>query len=52
MRQYTRLTAENLTVIFINNGVYGMTGGRWLDYLINKTATTVLGRQAKSTDFL
>ncbi|MFY9402913.1 MAG: thiamine pyrophosphate-dependent enzyme [Candidatus Omnitrophota bacterium] len=44
---------ENLTVIFINNGVYGMTGGQMAPTtLINqKTATTVLGRQAKKHGF-
>jgi 2-oxoglutarate ferredoxin oxidoreductase subunit beta len=40
---------ENLTVIFINNAVYGMTGGQMAPttLLAQKTATTPLGRQAK-----
>ncbi|MEK6715403.1 MAG: thiamine pyrophosphate-dependent enzyme [Candidatus Omnitrophota bacterium] len=40
---------ENLTVIFINNAVYGMTGGQMAPttLLEQKTATTPLGRCAK-----
>jgi len=40
---------ENLTVIFINNAVYGMTGGQMAPttLLKQKTATTPLGRDAK-----
>jgi 2-oxoglutarate ferredoxin oxidoreductase subunit beta len=40
---------ENLTVVFINNAVYGMTGGQMAPttLLNQKTATTVLGRDAK-----
>lgn len=40
---------ENLTVIFINNAVYGMTGGQMAPTTLlgQKTATTPLGRQAK-----
>ncbi len=39
---------ENLTVIFINNAVYGMTGGQMAPttLLNQKTATTPLGRRA------
>ncbi len=37
---------ENLTVIFVNNGVYGMTGGQMAPttLLKQKTQTTLLGR--------
>ncbi len=40
---------ENLTVIFINNTVYGMTGGQMAPTTLvgQKTATTPLGRDAK-----
>ncbi len=40
---------ENLTVIFINNAIYGMTGGQLAPTTLigQKTATTPLGRQAK-----
>jgi 2-oxoglutarate ferredoxin oxidoreductase subunit beta len=39
---------ENLTVVFINNAVYGMTGGQMAPttLLNQKTATTVKGREA------
>ena len=39
---------ENLTVIFINNAVYGMTGGQMAPTTLlgQKTATTPRGRQA------
>lgn len=38
---------ENLTVIFINNAIYGMTGGQMAPTTLlgQKTATTPLGRQ-------
>jgi 2-oxoglutarate ferredoxin oxidoreductase subunit beta len=41
---------EDLTVIFVNNAVYGMTGGQMAPttLLSQKTATTPLGREAKS----
>ena len=40
---------ENLTVVFINNAVYGMTGGQMAPTTLlgQKTATTPLGREAK-----
>jgi 2-oxoglutarate ferredoxin oxidoreductase subunit beta len=40
---------ENLTVIFINNAVYGMTGGQMAPTTLlgQKTATTPQGREAK-----
>lgn len=44
---------ENLTVVFINNGVYGMTGGQMAPttLLSQKTATTVKGRDAQIHGF-
>ncbi len=40
---------ENLTVIFINNAIYGMTGGQMAPTTLlgQKTATTPQGRQAR-----
>lgn len=40
---------ENLTVIFINNAIYGMTGGQMAPTTLlgQKTVTTPLGRDAK-----
>ena len=40
---------ENLTVIFINNAIYGMTGGQMAPTTLlgQKTATTQAGRSAK-----
>ncbi len=39
---------ENITVIFVNNGVYGMTGGQMAPTTLigQKTATSPLGRNA------
>ena len=39
---------ENITIIFINNGIYGMTGGQMAPTTLlgMKTATTPYGRQA------
>jgi 2-oxoglutarate ferredoxin oxidoreductase subunit beta len=44
---------ENLTVIFINNAVYGMTGGQMAPTTLlgQKTATTPSGREAKSQGY-
>jgi len=44
---------ENLTVVFINNAVYGMTGGQMAPTTLlgQKTATTPLGREAKSQGY-
>lgn len=41
---------ENLTVVFINNAIYGMTGGQMAPTTLlgQKTATTPKGRDAKS----
>jgi 2-oxoglutarate ferredoxin oxidoreductase subunit beta len=46
---HTANRGENLTVIFINNAVYGMTGGQMAPTTLlgQKTATTPEGRQAK-----
>ena len=40
---------ENLTVVFVNNGVYGMTGGQMAPTtaLGQKTTTTINGRKSK-----
>jgi 2-oxoglutarate ferredoxin oxidoreductase subunit beta len=40
---------ENITVIFVNNGVYGMTGGQMAPTTLagQKTATTLRGRSLK-----
>lgn len=44
---------ENLTVIFVNNAVYGMTGGQMAPttLLEQKTATSPRGRNAKTEGF-
>jgi len=44
---------ENLTVIFINNAVYGMTGGQMAPTTLlgQKTATTPRGRNAQSEGY-
>jgi 2-oxoglutarate/2-oxoacid ferredoxin oxidoreductase subunit beta len=44
---------ENLTVIFINNAVYGMTGGQMAPTTLlgQKTATTPLGRVAQQQGY-
>jgi 2-oxoglutarate ferredoxin oxidoreductase subunit beta len=46
---HTANRGENLTVIFINNAVYGMTGGQMAPTTVlgQRTATTPLGRNAK-----
>ena len=47
---HTANRGENITVIFINNAVYGMTGGQMAPTTLlgQKTATTLLGREAHS----
>ena len=44
---------ENITIIFVNNAVYGMTGGQMAPttMLRQKTATTPLGRDQKTHGF-
>jgi 2-oxoglutarate ferredoxin oxidoreductase subunit beta len=44
---------ENLTVIFINNAIYGMTGGQMAPTTLlgQKSATTPKGRQAKGQGY-
>lgn len=44
---------ENLTTVFINNAVYGMTGGQMAPttLLNQKTTTTPFGRDAKSAGY-
>ena len=41
---------ENITIVFVNNGVYGMTGGQMAPTTLigQKTATSLLGRDAVS----
>jgi 2-oxoglutarate/2-oxoacid ferredoxin oxidoreductase subunit beta len=50
---HTANRGENLTVIFINNAVYGMTGGQMAPTTLlgQKTTTTPLGRQADLQGF-
>ena len=42
--------AENITVIFINNGIYGMTGGQMAPTTLpgQKTTTCIYGRDVKT----
>ena len=44
---------ENLTVVFINNAIYGMTGGQMAPTTLlgQKTATTLKGREANLQGF-
>ncbi|MEE8317355.1 MAG: thiamine pyrophosphate-dependent enzyme [Candidatus Omnitrophota bacterium] len=44
---------ENITIIFVNNSVYGMTGGQMAPttMLKQKTSTTPLGREQKRDGF-
>lgn len=44
---------ENITVIFINNGVYGMTGGQMAPTTLagQKTATSLSGRSLKNDGY-
>jgi 2-oxoglutarate ferredoxin oxidoreductase subunit beta len=44
---------ENLTVVFVNNAVYGMTGGQMAPttLIAQKTATSPLGRNAKNDGY-
>jgi 2-oxoglutarate ferredoxin oxidoreductase subunit beta len=50
---HTANRGENLTVIFINNAVYGMTGGQMAPTTLlgQKTATTPKGREANSCGY-
>jgi len=44
---------ENITVIFVNNGIYSMTGGQMAPTtpLLQKTATTPFGRNAQNDGY-
>jgi len=44
---------ENFTIIFINNGIYGMTGGQMAPTTLEgmKTATSPMGRDASMTGY-
>lgn len=46
---HTANRGENITVIFVNNGVYGMTGGQMAPTTLagQKTDTTIYGRNLK-----
>jgi len=50
---HTANRGENITVIFVNNGVYGMTGGQLAPTSLigQKTATTLRGRDIKRDGF-
>jgi 2-oxoglutarate ferredoxin oxidoreductase subunit beta len=50
---HTAARGENITTIFVNNAVYGMTGGQMAPttLLKQKTDTTPFGRDAKYTGF-
>ena len=50
---HTANRGENITAIFINNAVYGMTGGQMAPTTLvdQKTATSPLGREAKSQGY-
>ncbi|MBM3248777.1 MAG: 2-oxoglutarate oxidoreductase [Candidatus Omnitrophica bacterium] len=50
---HTANRGENLTVIFVNNAVYGMTGGQMAPTTLlgQKTATTPRGRDNKNEGF-
>lgn len=50
---HTANRGENISVIFVNNGVYGMTGGQMAPttMLGQKTATTAKGRDVKRDGF-
>ncbi len=48
---HTAFRGENLTMIFVNNGVFGMTGGQMAPTTLpgQKTTTSVKGRDPKKT---
>ena len=50
---HTANRGENLTIIFVNNAVYGMTGGQMAPttMLQQKTTTTPFGRRSKEEGF-
>lgn len=50
---HTANRGENITVIFINNAIYGMTGGQMAPTTLlgQKTATTPLGRRPESEGY-
>ncbi len=50
---HTANRGENITVIFVNNGVYGMTGGQMAPTTLagQKTATSLSGRSLKNDGF-
>ncbi len=50
---HTASRGENITVIFVNNAIYGMTGGQMAPTTIEGqvTATTPFGRESKSSGY-
>jgi len=46
---HAAMRSENITVIFVNNGIYGMTGGQMAPTTLvgQKTTTSPFGRQAE-----
>jgi len=50
---HTANRGENITVIFVNNAIYGMTGGQMAPTTLlgQKTATTPRGRDARAQGF-
>jgi 2-oxoglutarate ferredoxin oxidoreductase subunit beta len=50
---HTANRGENLTTIFVNNAVYGMTGGQMAPTTLlgQKTSTTIQGRDAKLSGY-
>ena len=48
---YAAIRNENITVIIVNNGIYGMTGGQMAPTTLpgQKTATSPKGRDAETT---
>lgn len=50
---HTAFRGENLTIIFVNNGVFGMTGGQMAPTTLvgQKTTTSVYGRDPKVSGY-
>jgi 2-oxoglutarate ferredoxin oxidoreductase subunit beta len=50
---HTAFRGENITVIFVNNGIFGMTGGQMAPTTLagQKTTTSVHGRDPKLTGY-
>jgi 2-oxoglutarate ferredoxin oxidoreductase subunit beta len=50
---YSANRGESITILFVNNGIYGMTGGQMAPTTLigMKTTTSPLGRQAKGAGY-